>query len=517
MYPDPEPPKDLEPFPSFTYHMGSRQDPLASLPLSSGESEKSHQETSIPKPTRQIYTGYPPRPISAPVPPKHHSQQSPTPSSPPTAISPQPIAAATTVPLSPSPVFILFLTCLHHIVQQHPSKFEFNDYLLVVLARAGSGGLSPFGDFLYNSERERTQDRMRQRTPSIWKWIQTHRGWFTNRDYMPPPASPAPSGSESRHVMDDWRKNVLAVQTGGRYTALWSEYYFNATPPFLPDTRTILLHYHPSPSSPLSTGRVQVSSMYKSSIAIARMDKWHASMFDEQQRKQFTFPGVALGSKDPMSPVGARSPGGDVFSTSSASELSAVLPPELTQLRGEEMHLYYMLVMHLRSKRREKVKNAFLGWQRWAKRRREERPAREAGWGVVANGLVSGSSSGLEDDGGIDTADEESPRSSNRMRTIGHPELTLVAAAKKGVEVEMARVIESSEQFFGRDIPLQYEDISDDEVDYTNENEQDLEAGMEDNDEVKVVHMSDADLEDAFDDFGFPVTGSEDPDVFIAV
>lgn len=247
------------------------------------------------------------------------------------------------------------------------------------------------------------------------------------------------------------------------------------------------------------------------------MDKWHASMFDEQQRKKFTFPGLAPGSRDPMSPSGPRSPGGDVSSTSSSSEMSIVLPPALTQLRGEEMHLYYMLALHLRSKRREKVKNVFLGWQNWAKRRREERPAREAGWGVVADGIVSGSSSGLEDDGGVDTADEELPSSNNRMGRMELPELVLVAAAKKGVEVEMARIIESPEQFFGRDQPLQYEDISEDEVDYAEEDGQDLRAGGEDNDKVRVVHLSDAELEDAFDDFGFPVIGSADSDVFIAV
>ncbi|GJJ74924.1 hypothetical protein EMPS_07282 [Entomortierella parvispora] len=524
VYPDPDPPKDLEPFPSFTYHMDARQQPVdISSPSATEKSEKSYQETPVSKPTRQMYTGYPPRPMSTPVPPKYPPQQPSTHSSPPTATLPQPGATsiATMVPLSPSPVFILFLTCLHHIVQQHPSQFEFNDYLLIVLARAGSGGLSPFGDFLYNSERERKRDRMRQRTPSIWKWIQRHRGWFTNRDYSPPPplsSASSGSGSGSHRVMDDWRKNVLTVQTGGRYTALWSEYYFNTTPPFLPDTRTILLHYHPpSPSCPLSEGGTQVSTVYKSSAATTRMDTWHSSMFDEQQRKQFTFPGVILSSKDPMSPGGPRSPPRhDVSSPSAALEMSIILPPELTQLRGEEMHLYYMLVMHLKSKRREKVKNAFLGWQSWAKRRREDRPAREEGWGVVADGFVSGSSSGVED-GGVDTADEELPRSNHRMRKKGLPELVLVAAAKKGVEVEMARIIESPDQFFGRDQPLQYEDISEDEVDYSEEDVRDLGSGQEENDGVKVVQMSDAELEDAFDDFGFPVIGSEDPDVFIAV
>ncbi|RKO91021.1 protein-tyrosine phosphatase-like protein [Blyttiomyces helicus] len=52
---------------------------------------------------------------------------------------------------SASPIFILFLTCLHHLVDQFPAEFEFSDALLVVLARA-SAGCGPFGDFLCNNE-----------------------------------------------------------------------------------------------------------------------------------------------------------------------------------------------------------------------------------------------------------------------------------------------------------------------------------------------------------------------------
>ncbi|KAG0049092.1 hypothetical protein BGZ83_006042 [Gryganskiella cystojenkinii] len=490
VYPDPEPARDPEPFPAFSYHMGS-----PTQERTTGEGSIDKAETVPVKTSRQVHTGYPPRPVSTPAPPRFQPLSPPLPSSG-TSSPSQTLASTTatthTVPLSPSPVFLLFLTCLHHIVQQHPSQFEYNQYLLIVLARAGSGGLSPFGDFLYNSEQERAQDRVRQKAPSIWKWIRRHRGWFTNRDYSPVATN-----------QEDWRRNVLLVQTGGRFTSLWSEYYFNTTIPYLSDPRTVLFNYpFLAPDQPAHGLDTAVPiPMTISDQGLRRMEKWHSSFFDEQQRKQFTFPGV-FSAKDPLSSAFGGMPGRDyVMTATTTSAAAVVLPPALTQLSGEEMHTYYLLVMHLRSRRREQVKRVFLGWKSWAKRRREERPAREAGWVVD-----TGTSSGVED-AGTDTADEDAtpfPRSIPERTNLNPPELVLVAAARKGVEIEMARIIDSTQEFFGSDKPLEYEDISEDEEE---------KAPQSDKTDM-VVQISE--LEDTFDDFGFPV-GSEDPDVYIAV
>ncbi|KAG0256688.1 Myotubularin- protein 9 [Actinomortierella ambigua] len=151
---------------------------------------------------------------------------------------------------NPSPVFLLFLTCLHHILQQHADQFEYNDYLLLLLAKAASG-FSPFGDFLFNTERERAQAQLRENTVSVWAWIDRHRGLVTHAGYTrssqqqqqrgggdhrttsssssktssTSTSSPSPSSSSS---LSSSMPMVLPVQTGGRYISIWSEYYFDA-------------------------------------------------------------------------------------------------------------------------------------------------------------------------------------------------------------------------------------------------------------------------------------------------
>src|SRR5215213_9703847 len=78
------------------------------------------------------------------------------------------------IPSAPAPVFLLFLTCVHHLLQQFPFSFEYNDFFLLCLARAAAGN-SPYGDFLCNSECEREYVQLRERTKSIWIWVKEHK------------------------------------------------------------------------------------------------------------------------------------------------------------------------------------------------------------------------------------------------------------------------------------------------------------------------------------------------------
>ncbi|KAJ3036249.1 hypothetical protein HDV00_002963 [Rhizophlyctis rosea] len=90
-----------------------------------------------------------------------------------------------TIHAAASPIFILFLTCLHHIVEQFPTEFEYNDALLVVLAKCVMGN-GPFGDFLCNNEYERSTINLRQRTYSLWSFIHLRKPRFINPTYRRP-------------------------------------------------------------------------------------------------------------------------------------------------------------------------------------------------------------------------------------------------------------------------------------------------------------------------------------------
>lgn len=492
---------DPRPIPSFSYHMDVPQQ---------------HQQQEPRQAPTPFYANHPfPEPLSS-----NQTKGSPTFSD--QGASQQrhsttPVNAQT-VPVSPSPVFLLFLTCVHHIVQQHPNQFEFNDYLLLVLARAASG-FSPFGDFLFNSERERAQERLRDRSPSIWKWIRRNRGWFINRDFIPDDAVARQNGS-----LSSWKEKVLQIQTGGRYTTLWSEYYFNITPTWYPDTRTVL-------STPLYLfGRkereaLQVSQRRRQ-YAGNLPNSWWSSQFDQNQLQMLTFPGLS-----PQQQQHTRAP---LPSLEDRPSRVTTIPPGLALLRGQEMYTYYMLAQHLRATRRRQVEKALLAWREWTKERKETKSVQEAGW-VLSS--VSGESSSQEDatldhhsgteddeeygsssgDDGYDRAtagainrSSTSRRSRKRASTRRTPPELKIVAARKGIQSEMVRIMESR-PFFGEG-PVEHEDETDEE----SEAEQlSLEAGMkaavatgmDSLRDIRLGAIADPeDLDESFDDFGFPVS-----------
>ncbi|KXS13242.1 phosphatases II [Gonapodya prolifera JEL478] len=87
-------------------------------------------------------------------------------------------------PHSPSPIFLLFLTCVRHLILEHSTRFEYHTGLLLVLARAVSGD-GPFGDFLFNNMLERQIIGAGERTGSVWRWIDDRSWLFHNTHYDP--------------------------------------------------------------------------------------------------------------------------------------------------------------------------------------------------------------------------------------------------------------------------------------------------------------------------------------------
>lgn len=80
-----------------------------------------------------------------------------------------------------SPVFLLFLDCIHQFVKEFPEIFEFNLNLLNFIGYHLYSG--KYGTFLYNSEKERTKDNAYEKTESIWTEVANNRQKYINQEY----------------------------------------------------------------------------------------------------------------------------------------------------------------------------------------------------------------------------------------------------------------------------------------------------------------------------------------------
>ena len=68
-----------------------------------------------------------------------------------------------------APIFLLFLDAVYKVIVQFPTAFEFNENFLITIADAVYD--CRFGTFLYNSERDRVEMSLRNKTVSLWGCI----------------------------------------------------------------------------------------------------------------------------------------------------------------------------------------------------------------------------------------------------------------------------------------------------------------------------------------------------------
>ncbi|SPO01032.1 related to myotubularin related protein 1 [Cephalotrichum gorgonifer] len=80
-----------------------------------------------------------------------------------------------------SPVFHQFLDCVYQMQRQAPDRFEFNErFLRRLLYHLYS---CQYGTFLYNSEKQRHDADVKNRTSSVWDYFLSRRAEFTNPNY----------------------------------------------------------------------------------------------------------------------------------------------------------------------------------------------------------------------------------------------------------------------------------------------------------------------------------------------
>ena len=86
-----------------------------------------------------------------------------------------------TKPKETSPVFHQFLDATYQLLYQYPTRFEFNErFLRRLLYHLYS---CQYGTFLYNSEKERVESNVREKTRSVWDYFLSRREQFLNDRY----------------------------------------------------------------------------------------------------------------------------------------------------------------------------------------------------------------------------------------------------------------------------------------------------------------------------------------------
>jgi hypothetical protein len=80
-----------------------------------------------------------------------------------------------------APVFIQFLDCVFQIISQFPHAFEFNEkYLLAIMDHLFA---NTFGTFLCDSEQEKSQLMVREKTESLWTFLLAERSKYVSQTF----------------------------------------------------------------------------------------------------------------------------------------------------------------------------------------------------------------------------------------------------------------------------------------------------------------------------------------------
>eukprot|EP01129_Flabellula_baltica_P008478 TRINITY_DN3372_c0_g1_i1.p1 TRINITY_DN3372_c0_g1~~TRINITY_DN3372_c0_g1_i1.p1 ORF type:complete len:739 (-),score=151.21 TRINITY_DN3372_c0_g1_i1:4-2220(-) len=108
-----------------------------------------------------------------------------------------------------APIFHQFIECLWQIQEQFPTNFEYNEKLLVFILDSLYN--CRFGTFLYDNQKERTQDSIHIRSPSLWTYVLMNREEFVNIFYEEAVGRLNCTGSEMK-------------------LKFWEEYYYRWNP-----------------------------------------------------------------------------------------------------------------------------------------------------------------------------------------------------------------------------------------------------------------------------------------------
>ena len=82
-----------------------------------------------------------------------------------------------------SPIFLQFIDCVWQMMMQFPASFEFNEYFLITILDELYA--CRFGTFLFDSECEARNNFAREKTISLWGYINAQTRKYLNPNYTP--------------------------------------------------------------------------------------------------------------------------------------------------------------------------------------------------------------------------------------------------------------------------------------------------------------------------------------------
>ena len=104
-----------------------------------------------------------------------------------------------------APIFIQFIHCVHQMLLQYPTAFEFNSNFLLFLSREVYS--NKYGNFLFNSEKDLLHYKAQEKTISIWSDVLLEKNKYINDIYK---------------KLDE----PISIQGELQYLSIWNEYFF---------------------------------------------------------------------------------------------------------------------------------------------------------------------------------------------------------------------------------------------------------------------------------------------------
>ncbi|KAM9989230.1 hypothetical protein ACTFIY_005258 [Dictyostelium cf. discoideum] len=124
-----------------------------------------------------------------------------------------------------SPILYQFIEACYQIIHQFPSKFEFNaNFLKTILYHSYSG---KYGNFLFNTEKERVQNHIYGKTISLWAEMDGNLKEYINPLYQP-------TGIKER--------DVIFPDCSIKRFKVWKQLYFNQSDLEIFDPEEKILH-----------------------------------------------------------------------------------------------------------------------------------------------------------------------------------------------------------------------------------------------------------------------------------
>ncbi|XP_065889704.1 myotubularin-related protein 2-like [Dysidea avara] len=114
-----------------------------------------------------------------------------------------------------APIFLQFIDCVWQMTRQFPCAFEFNELFLITLMDHVYSCL--FGTFLFNCERHRTVEAVKEKTVSLWSFTNSQIDIYKNPLY-----------SDNQH------QHVIYPVTSIRQLRLWNGFYIRWNPRMRP-------------------------------------------------------------------------------------------------------------------------------------------------------------------------------------------------------------------------------------------------------------------------------------------